>query len=486
MSDEMEGPSDLDTALLMLDGYDPVAVANALPEFHHVIADFQSNHALQAQLILTWDANFASQVLATWKPSQSTWTEVVGRAKDALHAVKLTLSALGAAGVRDAIAAAGKVHGGAKQVMLMNALRVSLQPDHLSQPPLNKPGSSDISTPAPHHRFPITPSASEAPSLPHSGGKSAKAKTKSNPLTVSTNKPLASNVGSNPSGAIVPQRIVLGQLVSTDSTKENVHPSTFNDLKYTMVTPISTQPGQGRATDFQKLFAADDAKRPTLVALKTVTVASPQPHMQTKSLSTDTRYHKAGTSSEFRDTASGSDQLASSIHGNKTPSTARLDRKNDKTSQLSIVPKEIDDHKESTRPSLTHAPTLAPISPTDGDYESGMDGVLPIPPREAGRFPNVDERSMGRDSEDEGAAYTDDGSEDDEEDDEGSEGETDSGDELSAVEADEPPIPNEDGEEEYPDGFLDPSLTRATKNIRIFYTKSTGNFWRSQLRVEQQ
>ncbi|KIO27543.1 hypothetical protein M407DRAFT_23228 [Tulasnella calospora MUT 4182] len=367
----------------MLDGYSPLAVANALPNFHHVIPDFHSNHALQAQLILSWGLDFASQVLATWKPPQSTWTEVFGSAKDTEHAVKLTLSALGPAGVREAIAAVGKVHGGAKQVILMNALRVSLKQDRPSRPRLNEPGTSDVSTTPSLRRFPIAPSANETPSQRHLEGSPAESKTTSNPLTVSTNKPLAFIIGSNPSGSIVPQRIGAGQVVSPRSTKENVHPSAYNESKDKKARLKSAQLTREGTTSPQKLFAADDARRAAIVASKTTTVTSPQPPQQTKSLRTDTTYHEASlpvkalpqlvdidTAPEFRDTGSGSYPLTSSIHDTKTSSTERPDGKNYEAAQLSVIAKASDDHRGSTQPSATRAPSPAP---SDDDYESGMD-----------------------------------------------------------------------------------------------------------------
>lgn len=130
----------------MLYGYDPQAVAIALPNLHYAIPNFDSNHVLQAQLILEWDADFASQVLEAWKPSESTWAEVFGHAMNVKHAVMLALPALGPMGVRSAIAAAGSVHGGEKLVMLMDALRSTLNSHHSSGLPTSGSGASGQST----------------------------------------------------------------------------------------------------------------------------------------------------------------------------------------------------------------------------------------------------------------------------------------------------------------------------------------------------
>ncbi|KAG8925798.1 hypothetical protein FRC01_009688 [Tulasnella sp. 417] len=444
MSDEMEYTSPLDIALSFINGYDPPAVANALPNLDFAIPDFHSNYGLQAQLILGWNADFASQVLETWKPPESTWTEVLGRSEDAAHAVKLAMSALDTAGVKRAIAAAGRAHGGAKQVMLMNALRNNLELNRRTQLSSKEAGALGSPFHAPHHRLPTTLSVNVGPPTPLLTTP-AQAKTTTNPHNVPPYNTFPPTMGINSSGSSVPKSPSPGQRVSGGSSKENVRLPVYNSLKSTNTRQTSKQQSQGPVPDFQKLFAEDDARRAQATASN---IASPQLPQRSQPLHDVTNAPKA--SMDLRGSASETENRSPShrtIEGLKTRST----------SPLHPVPEEDEDHLGSSALSLPHE-SSPPATSAGNEDQSGIDRADPAPPREPATFPGVDGFSTeGGGDEDE---YEDDdsqggfGSEFDKEQSDRSERGEDSEGDYDQPEVDEDLSSNED---ERSDGDLDPA-----------------------------
>lgn len=400
----------------MLYGYDPQAVAIALPNLHYAIPNFGSNHALQAQLILEWDADFASQVLEAWKPSESTWAEVFGRATDVKRAVMLALPALGPIGVRSAIAAVGSVHGGEKLVMLMDALRSTLNSNRSSGLPTSGSGASGQSTQRRHDFLPVTPLANNKPPLPLLNGKTATVKIKTDTPTPSALTSLALITGSNPSSTITP-RSISRQPITPDSAKENVQPSGSNVLRNSTSRSVSKHLARGRPANFQKLFAEDDARRPRTLALKTFPTpqASKQyPLRNTANLPDPSSVEvlremtNKDPESEFRDIVSEMERLPPS---NQTQAARRMSPIVSLTAPLYAISEEEDRQIESSLLSPRRTPKPAPSSPDDEHSEQGIDQAERTVPRQIARFPSVDELDTEKDENCEQAGYTDEHSE---------------------------------------------------------------------------
>lgn len=108
------------SALAMIEGITPSAVAKALP-------DFQFTPAVEARLLLSWDKEFAVDVLSAWTPSDTTWLQYLWRTVDDTQAMDLLLGALGVGETRRVISAAGQALESRRLVSIMKALRVALQ-----------------------------------------------------------------------------------------------------------------------------------------------------------------------------------------------------------------------------------------------------------------------------------------------------------------------------------------------------------------------
>ncbi|KAG8952394.1 hypothetical protein FRC00_006801, partial [Tulasnella sp. 408] len=427
----------------MLEGYSPQAVATALPNLHHALPNFNSNHALQAQLILQWDADFGSRVLEVWKPCDRTWTEVFGRATDAKLAIRLALPSLGRAGVRSAIAATGAVHGGEKLVMLMAALSSSPDDTCSKGLPTPEPGASTQSTQQPHHFLPETLSVNNKPLLPPLNETPAKGSMTTKSPALSAHPPLAPITGSNPSRAIGPIPSVSRHLSTPHSAKENVHPSASKTYRNSASRAARTPPTQEQSASFQQLFAEDDARRLQTTPLKTFSTGQPpQP----------TAFRNA---TNLPDLSSSITRLSSS---NLTQAPRLTSPKIFPTAPLDPIVEEEDRCMDPTSPSPRHEPTPVPSIPDDEVAESDMEQADFTIPRQAERFPSVDGFSREMDVDDEEGNCTDGGlergspSEHDSQDHSQSERGTDSEDEHSTPEDDD----DEPLQEEYSDGEIDP------------------------------
>ncbi|KAG8923002.1 hypothetical protein FRC00_006744 [Tulasnella sp. 408] len=445
----------------MLEGYSPQAVATALPKLHHALPNFNSNHALQAQLILQWDANFGSQVLEVWKPCDRTWTEVFGRATDTKLAIRLALPSLGRAGVRSAIAAAGAVHGGEKLVMLMAALSSSPDDTCSKGLPTPEPGASTQSTQQPHRFLPATLSVNNTPLLPPLNETPAKGRMTTEFPAPSAHPPLAPITSSNPSRAIDPIPSVSRHLLTPDSAKENVHPSASKTYRNSASRAARTPPTQEQSASFQQLFAKDDARRLQTTPLKTFSTGQPpQPtafrnatNLPDLSSSITPLRHKANHNpvSEFPPNT----RLSSS---NPTQALRLTSPKILPTAPLDPIVEEEDRCMDPTSPSPRHEPAPVPSIADDEVAESDLEQAGFTVPRQVERFPSVDgfSREMGVDYEQEDC--TDGGfeggslSEHDDQDHSQSERGTVSEDEHSTPEDDD----DEPIQEEYSDGEIDP------------------------------
>lgn len=247
----------LPPALSLIEDYEAAAVANALPNFHRAIPDFHSNSRLQAQLILTWETEFATQVLSAWKPSLAAWPELLGTAKDVDAAVKLMLVTLGPAEVRAAIAKTGDAQGGARQFTLMQALQTALKksrpPKHPPKP-ANLPNASKLGI-ASGKELPLNDDTSVQIQTRDivvdsrlASSSSISKTTITGAVTSSGTKTRTGPAAQHPSSSTQPTQ--------HSSTKENIRPSSGQGLS----RPKSTLPPRGGGVDLARLFAADDAK----------------------------------------------------------------------------------------------------------------------------------------------------------------------------------------------------------------------------------
>ncbi|KAG9041628.1 hypothetical protein FS837_011947 [Tulasnella sp. UAMH 9824] len=260
MSEILSEVSDLDIALSILEGYQPDAVAKALENFHKAIPDFHSNSKLQAQLILTWKTDFSMQVLSSWKPSLETWSELLGTAEDAKAAVKLMLVTSGPAEVRAAIARAGDVQGGARQIVLMQALQAALKQ---SRPPRHPPNQANLPSTSMlgitlDKELPLMSLNNDTPvQIPTVDGKLASSSSTLN--TTITGRPTSDvtttrtgPAGLHPASSTLPSQ--------HGSTKENIRPLPTERLNEPRPKPKPTLTPRGGGVDLARLFAADDAK----------------------------------------------------------------------------------------------------------------------------------------------------------------------------------------------------------------------------------
>lgn len=430
----------------MLEGFKPQAVANALPKLHHAIPDFDSNHVLQAQLILQWDVDFGSQVLEVWKPSDQTWTEVFGRATDAALAVRLALSALGSAGVRSAIAATGVVHGAEKQVILMAALISSLDGDRSNRLSTSEPGILDQMTQRPQQILPATPSTSNKPLLPLLNERPTKPKITANTPAPSAHPFLTPITGSNPSPSIWPSPSIPRHPFTPDSVKENVHPPVSKKHQPSAIRPARKQPTQEQSATFQMLFDEDDARQPNSFTSKSVSTSQPpQPrafrdatNLPAPSTSVESRGDEANHDPGLK-LASNRKNLPSSSRTQGSPTSPKIFP----TTPLDPIVEEEDHHME-------------PRSPKPS--ESGVDQADSTVAQDAAEFPSVDgfsrEMDVGYEQESYMGGDWEDGypSERDGKDHSQSERGSDSDDDHSTPEDDD----DERSPEEYSDGEVDP------------------------------
>ncbi|KAG8925065.1 hypothetical protein FRC01_010729 [Tulasnella sp. 417] len=289
-------PALLVEALSMIKDFAPADVANALQDFHHAIPDFHSNPTLQAQLISSWETDFAAQVLNNWKPFASTWPELLGTTKDAAGAVRLMLSAFDPADVRPAIASAGDLYGGARRILLMQTLRTELDHQRPGEHPATGPvlGSVHKASLTTGNRLPLTSSNNRTPVLPRSKDKLAEQNvpTHKSPFAAKTKAATTSTEA----GLGVHRRPNSNQPTSHDWTKENMVPLTSGEWNNPSTRPKSTLPVQIKGScDIPGLLAADDARRrvprtpitPNLPSSKPI--ASPFPANQSP-------LHKGGSS----------------------------------------------------------------------------------------------------------------------------------------------------------------------------------------------
>ncbi|KAG9042437.1 hypothetical protein FS837_010885, partial [Tulasnella sp. UAMH 9824] len=377
----------------MLEGYTPQAVATALPNFHHVHLNFDSNHALQAQLILQWDANFGSQVLEVWKPSDRTWTEVFGRAMDAKLAIRLALPSLGRAGVRSVIAATGAVYGGEKLVILMAAL--SACPDDTCSKglPTPEPGTSAQSTEQLHRILPATPSVNNKPLQPPLNERPAKSKMTTNLPTPSAQPPLASITSLSPSQAIGPTPLVSRHPFTPGSAKENVHPSASKDYRNSASRPARLPSTQEHSATFQLLFAQDDARRLQATPLKTFSTAQPP---QPSAFRNATNLPDLSTSIKPQGDEANHDpvpEFPSNVtlsSSNRTQASRLMSPNIFLTAPLDPIAEEEGHCVDPSSPSPRRKPTPVPSIPDDEVAELGLERVNLTVPREAVGFPSVD------------------------------------------------------------------------------------------------
>ncbi|KAG8923184.1 hypothetical protein FRC01_013099 [Tulasnella sp. 417] len=119
----------LSEALATLKEYTPAAVAIALPEYG-------LSAAAQADVILSWDETFATDVFKHWKPPQIVWDHVAMKVSDDRRVVTLMSLAVGLKNATMVISGTATCCGPARLVRLMKALRAVMQ--ELSSPTIHR------------------------------------------------------------------------------------------------------------------------------------------------------------------------------------------------------------------------------------------------------------------------------------------------------------------------------------------------------------
>lgn len=411
----------------MIEGYDPGAVARALKDFHHAFPDFHSNASLQAQLILTWETDFASQVLNTWKPIRQCWIDILGKAEDLNSTVQLMLSVLGPTEARAVVVAAGDLYGGARRIALMQALQLGLN-QH------GPPGMQNVRNPGPAtSKEPRLKTSNDPPSSqPQSTEKLPEDKTaprsldKRPPLTSSSNLPSVqpqskAKLGPSTTDASQPAR---------DWTDENSHPMNQHERVKPSSRPKISLSAPGGFSGMPLLFAADDMKRGLTSVPKSTTKPSPSsdlpnqapltehasPSSPSLPVPTQSRSSKDDRASESEsDSRSDLDEAGTSAPKTKPKRNRRRHRSKQPTTLPSpSAPKE--GHEKLVAPrgqDIQHKPRPESGSPVSGDDTVGGSHERAFGVRERGGHPVIDdfnqsegeERERSNDSEGDESNY---------------------------------------------------------------------------------
>ncbi|KIO28289.1 hypothetical protein M407DRAFT_22498 [Tulasnella calospora MUT 4182] len=447
-------------ALSMIEGYDPGAVAKALQDFHHAIPNFHSNASLQAQLILAWDTDFASQVLNTWKPIRPCWIDVLGNAEDVNSVVQLMLPVLGPTDARAVVATAGDLYGGARRIAFMQALRLGLNqhrppgllpheanvqnvcnpgPATGKEPPViasNDPSSSrprstekypedKIGPRSLDKRLPLASSGNLPSAQPQSNTKLGKGKIPLNLTTLATKISGPATVGASTTDAsqAVHEHPPKTPTATYDRTNENSHPITDHKWAKPSARSNSSKPAARVSSKIPLLFAADDGQHVPTSAPKSTT--KPVSHLSSQAILSEhgnsynpspfipTQPHspKDGTASES-ESQSGSEAETSAPRKRRN----RRGRHSNQTTNIASLstPKEGHDELQAPRgQDIQRERTPESSSPCEGDNTFGRSHRGAFGAKERDSHPAIDsfdhsedeEREKSNDSEGDGSNY---------------------------------------------------------------------------------